>query len=158
MNKVACIGQVAMLTLATALVGCTNVPLYGDGGAGRVPASSSYPASQNYAQWGTVMRVELVPGERASGTLGTIAGGVVGGLAGNQVGGGTGRTIATVAGAVGGALIGRTVEQNTRQPGQDHYRVTVRLEDGGTRAFDYAEAPNVREGERVRVEGDQVYR
>ena len=158
MNSIICMSRVATLTLAAALVGCTNVPLYGDAGANSRPVSAAYPASGSYAQWGTITRVELVRGERASGTLGTIAGGVVGGLAGNQVGGGTGRTIATVAGAVGGALIGRTIEQNTQQPGQDHYRVTVRLENGETRTFDYANQPNVREGERVRVEGDQVYR
>ncbi len=152
-------GQTAVLAATVALVGCTNVPLYGDPGGGNRPVSAGYPVSQNsYAQWGQVTRVEMVRGERTSGTLGTIAGGVVGGVAGNQVGGGSGRTIATVVGAVGGALIGRTIEQNTRQPGEDHYRVTVRMEDNSVRDFDYREPPNVREGERVRVEGDQLYR
>ena len=149
------------LTLAAAaalgLAGCTNTPLYGDSGSRPV---NNYPgsSSQAYAQWGQVTNVELIRGGQSSGTLGTIAGGVVGGLAGNQVGGGTGRTVATVAGAVGGALIGRAVEQRTRQPGEDHYRVTVRLDDGSMRAFDYREPPNVREGERVRVDGNELYR
>ena len=159
MSNVIRLGQAAVISTAIALVGCTNVPLYGDSNAGNRPVSTSYPSSQNnYAQWGQVTHVEMVRGEGASGTLGTIAGGVVGGLAGNQVGGGTGRTVATVAGAVGGALIGRVIEQNTRQPGEDHYRVTVRLEDNTVRTFDYREPPDVREGERVRVDGNQLYR
>lgn len=159
MNCISHLGQSVALAAVIALVGCTEVPLYGDTGAGNRPVSAGYPASQNgYAQWGQVTRVEMVRGERASGTLGTIAGGVVGGVAGNQVGGGSGRTIATVVGAVGGALIGRTIEQNNRQPSDDHYRVTVRMEDNSVRDFDYREPPNVREGERVRVDGDQLYR
>lgn len=140
------------------LAGCTNTPLYGNAGSTPVnnyPGSSS---SQAYAQWGQVTNVELVRGGQSGGTLGTIAGGVVGGLAGNQVGGGTGRTVATVVGAVGGALVGRAIEQNTQQPTQDHYRVTVRLDDGSARTFNYPEAPNVRQGDRVRIEGDQLYR
>jgi len=43
---------------------------------------------------------------------GTVAGGVVGGLLGNQVGGGSGKKIATAAGAVGGAFAGRKIQEN----------------------------------------------
>ena len=152
-------GQVAILSAAIGLAGCTDVPLYGDTGAGNRPVSSGYPPVQNsYGQWGQVTRVEMVRGERSSGTIGTVAGGVVGGVAGNQVGGGTGRTVATVAGAIGGALIGRAIEQNTRRPDEDHYRVTVRMEDNSVRTFEYRDAPNIREGERVRVEGNELFR
>ena len=63
-----------------------------------------------------------------------------------------------IIGAVGGALIGRAVEQNSNRGGQGVYRVTVQMEDGGTRSFDYAEPPNVQVGERVRVDGNQLYR
>ncbi|MGY6518941.1 MAG: glycine zipper 2TM domain-containing protein [Lysobacteraceae bacterium] len=41
---------------------------------------------------------------------GTVAGAVVGGLVGNQVGGGSGRRLATVAGAAGGAYAGREIQ------------------------------------------------
>ncbi len=153
------LGQTAALAALIALAGCSNVPLYGDNSGVSRPVSDGYPRSQNsYAQWGQVTNVELVRGGQSSGILGTIAGGAVGGLAGNQVGGGSGRAIATVVGAVGGALIGRAIEDRTRQPSEEHYRVTVRMEDNSVRTFDYREPPNVREGERVRVEGDQVYR
>jgi len=43
--------------------------------------------------------------------LGSAAGAVVGGLVGNQIGGGSGRKIATVAGAIGGGFAGREVQQ-----------------------------------------------
>lgn len=148
---------------AFALAACTNTPLYGGGaaGGGSYPVGG-YPAPAYgggaYAQWGEVVNVEVIRGGTSSGTIGTIAGGVLGGLAGNQIGGGTGRTVATVAGAVGGALVGRAVEQNTRPPSADYYRVSVRLENGAVRTFDYHEPPNVRIGERVRLEGDQLYR
>ncbi|MCJ8287310.1 MULTISPECIES: glycine zipper 2TM domain-containing protein [unclassified Halomonas] len=43
--------------------------------------------------------------------LGSAAGAVVGGLVGNQIGGGSGRKIATVAGAIGGGFAGREVQR-----------------------------------------------
>lgn len=155
------VSAACVLAAGFTIAACTNTPLYGPG-AGAPPSNnypaSNYPASSGYAQWGEVTNVELVRGERSSGTVGTVAGGVVGGLAGSQVGGGSGKIAAAVVGAVGGALIGRAIEQNTRQPGADHYRVTVRLENNTMRDFDYPEPPNVRIGERVRVDGNQLYR
>ncbi|MBW5801572.1 glycine zipper 2TM domain-containing protein [Halomonas elongata] len=43
--------------------------------------------------------------------VGSAAGVIVGGLLGNQIGGGSGKKIATVAGAVGGGLAGREVQE-----------------------------------------------
>lgn len=43
---------------------------------------------------------------------GMAIGGVAGGLLGNQVGSGKGRTLATVAGAAGGAYAGKKVQEN----------------------------------------------
>lgn len=40
----------------------------------------------------------------------------------------------------------------------DHYRVTVQLDNGQVRQFDYAQAPNIQIGDRVRADGDQLYR
>src|SRR5260221_3989551 len=55
-----------------------------------------------------------------------------------SVGKGSGRDIATIAGVVGGAMAGNAIEKNTG-PGdlRDVYRVTVQLNDGSTRVFDY---------------------
>ena len=113
-----------------------------------------------YAQGvGTVTNVQLVRGQGGSGLTGAVVGGAVGGLAGNQVGGGSGRAAATVAGLAAGALIGRAIEQNsTRSQGRDYYRVTVQLDNGQMHSLDYGDAPNVRIGDRVRLDGNQLYR
>ncbi|WP_342315326.1 glycine zipper 2TM domain-containing protein [Lysobacter sp. FW306-1B-D06B] len=46
---------------------------------------------------------------------GTVVGGLAGGLLGNQVGGGSGKKIATAAGAVGGAFAGRKIQDNQQK-------------------------------------------
>lgn len=53
--------------------------------------------------------------------VGTIAGAVIGGVIGHQVGGGTGRDIATVAGAAGGGYAGNRIQKNL----QDRDTVTT---------------------------------
>lgn len=119
---------------------------------------TTYPSSQAHANYGRVTNVEYVRGGQSQGIAGAVVGGAVGGLAGSQVGGGTGRTAATVAGVIGGALIGRALEQNMNRNQIDHYRVTVQFDNGSVRSFDYAQAPNVQIGDRVRADGDQLYR
>ena len=88
-----------------------------------------------------------------------MVGGVVGGVLGRQVGKGSGRDIATIAGVVGGAMAGNAIEKNTG-PGdlRDVYRVTVQLNDGSTRVFDYQSNPQLRVGESVRVDNNQLLR
>ncbi|MGC8020840.1 glycine zipper 2TM domain-containing protein, partial [Salmonella enterica] len=63
--------------------------------------------------------------------VGIAGGAVVGGLLGNQIGGGTGRTLATIAGAVGGGYAGNEVEKNVRST--TSYVVDVRMDNGKTR-------------------------
>lgn len=121
---------------------------------------SSYPAHAVSAQLGRVTHVEFLRGGSSSDNLaGLLIGGAAGGLVGNQVGGGSGRTAATVVGIVGGALIGSALEQNMGgRRGHDHYRVTVQLDNGAVQTFDYREQPNVRVGDRVRADGNQLFR
>jgi hypothetical protein len=68
------------------------------------------PASQNdgYAQSSPAPAPAPAPAAQNS-PLGMGLGAVVGGLIGNQVGGGKGRTVATIAGAVGGAYVGNEI-------------------------------------------------
>lgn len=93
------------------------------------------------------------PGEGTG--LGGVAGGVLGGVLGNQVGGGNGRKAMTVLGAVGGALAGNQIERHTRA--QTRYEITVRMNDGSSRVLSRENPPAWREGDRVRVEGDQLF-
>src|SRR5690606_13237977 len=73
------------------------------------PRAAEKPVRQTAAICSNCGRVESVhavqSAARPSG-LGVVGGAVVGGLLGNQVGGGSGRTLATVAGAVGGGYAG----------------------------------------------------
>jgi len=46
---------------------------------------------------------------------GTVVGGVAGGLLGSTIGGGRGKTVATVAGAAGGAYAGNQVQKNMQE-------------------------------------------
>ncbi|HOZ93891.1 MAG TPA: glycine zipper 2TM domain-containing protein [Ottowia sp.] len=149
-------------SLATAAAALTLAACAQHGGypQGNYPGSypGSYPGNQAYSQFGRVTNVEYVRGGQSQGVAGAVIGGAVGGLAGSQVGGGSGRTAATVAGVIGGALIGNMLERNMDRNRVEHYRVTVQFDNGGVRQFEYAQHPNVQIGDRVRAEGDQLYR
>ena len=81
----------------------------------------------------------------------------VGAVVGNQFGSGTGRAVATGAGAVGGAVAGNAIEK--RQRGENEvYRVSVRFEDGSVRDFDFQRIDDLRVGDRVKWEGGQLMR
>jgi uncharacterized protein YcfJ len=54
--------------------------------------------------------------------IGTVAGAVIGGVVGHQIGGGTGRDLATVAGAAGGGYAGNRVQKNLQD--KDTYTTT----------------------------------
>jgi outer membrane lipoprotein SlyB len=87
---------------------------------------------------------------RAQGTgVGAAGGAVVGGLLGNQVGGGRGKDVMTVVGAIGGAVAGNQIEGQVNATRS--YEVTVRLEDGSTRAIHQAAQPGWRTGDHVRI-------
>jgi outer membrane lipoprotein SlyB len=81
--------------------------------------------------------------------LGAVAGGVVGGLLGNQVGQGRGRTAATMVGVAGGAYAGHKVEEHTKS--KDVYVVTVRMDDGQSRNFEYDANHGFAAGDRVQL-------
>lgn len=98
---------------------------------------------------GVVTGVNAVKQQGEGSGLGAVAGGVVGGLLGNQVGGGSGKKIATVAGAAGGAFAGHQVEKTMKS--STRYDVTVRMEDGAVRTFAYDSQPAFQTGSKVRV-------
>ena len=84
--------------------------------------------------------------------LGAIVGGLGGLGIGSLIGGGTGRDVAMVAGALGGALLGNNVQKRYDQPlpGQ---QIIVRLKSGVLVQITQPANPNLRPGQPVYVEG-----
>ena len=58
---------------------------------------------------------QKVPVKDEHQIIGTVAGAVLGGVIGHQVGGGTGRDIATIAGAAGGGYAGNRVQKHLQE-------------------------------------------
>ncbi len=118
---------------------------------------SSRPAQENYQQQaaapcyncGRVESVKTIQSAAQPSGVGVGVGAVLGGLLGNQVGGGNGRTLATVAGAVGGGYAGNEVEKRSR--GTTSYQVRVRMDDGQLQTFPSDSPDGWRAGDEVRV-------
>jgi outer membrane lipoprotein SlyB len=104
---------------------------------------------------GRVVSIENVKEKGKGGAVGMIAGGVVGGLLGNQVGAGNGRTLATVAGAAGGAYAGNEVQK--RMSSKEMQRVNVKMDNGQTRSFEFEHAP-LAKGDRVHLVDGKLVR
>jgi outer membrane lipoprotein SlyB len=89
---------------------------------------------------------------------GTVIGGIAGGVIGHQIGSGRGKTAATVAGTVGGAVVGNQIDKKQKQEGTPRYRITVRLDSGSSLIVEETRDPNLRVGDRVRVEDGAIHR
>ncbi len=128
------------------------------------PAQSQYPAQNpqgNYSEYGRVNNIEVFQGQPQAQTpgLGAILGGVAGAVVGSRFGGGSGRDFAAIAGAVGGAVAGNAIQNNNRTPNVSQtYRVTVQLDNGGARAYDVPATGELRIGDRVRIQNNQLFR
>jgi outer membrane lipoprotein SlyB len=103
-----------------------------------------------------VVAIDVVRGRGGSTGAGAVVGGIVGGVLGHQVGSGRGNDAATVAGAIGGAVVGNELEK--RRDGDEFYRITVQLRDGREATFAQDSLNGIRVGDRVRVDGNRVFR
>ena len=99
------------------------------GGCASSPLPADPARSARSVEYGTVRTVEVVEGRR--------------------VGSGDGRKAATVAGAIGGAVVGHQIEKG-RNAG-DTVQYTVSMDNGGQRSFTYPTDQGVRVGQRVRI-------
>lgn len=129
-------------------------------GKSLLATSGTRPAARRVA-WhcancGVVEAINVIEVKGEGNYLGMIAGGLAGALLGSQVGGGSGKTIATVAGAAGGAYAGNEIEK--RMKTTQHYEVIARLEGGGSQAVSYEAEPAFRVGDRVKVENGTLVR
>lgn len=160
--------NIKILTVATAaltLGACASMPgLYGGYGSndyGRpYPNSASIYSPRNTqsvqrVRLGTVIAVQpvAIDAPTSHAALGTAVGAGVGGLLGHQIGGGSGKTLATIAGAVGGAFAGNTIAGHGYK--QQGLQITVALDNhGGTIAVTQNADVEIRVGERVEVIGN----
>ncbi|MFZ4481779.1 MAG: glycine zipper 2TM domain-containing protein [Rhodoferax sp.] len=121
--------------------------------AASAPAQQAKPAC---ADCGKVTAVTMAEKKGESSPLGLIGGAVLGGVLGHQVGGGTGKTLATVAGAAGGAYAGKKVEEKAKS--HNVWTVSVRYGDGRTQSFEFTQDPAMRVGDAVKNSGNSVVR
>lgn len=105
---------------------------------------------------GTVIGVHETEKKGEGGAVGMIAGGVAGALLGNQIGAGNGRTVATVAGAAGGAYAGKKVEEHVRTT--KIWAVKVRMDGGEEKTFSFEKDPGFRNGDPVKLSGSSIVR
>ena len=154
------------VALAASLAACGHnrpapAPQYSGSYGGGYQTAPAYPQNAAGTEYGRVSNIEVLQGRGQGQTTGAgaVVGAVIGGVLGNQVGKGSGRAAATAVGVVGGAVAGH-MAQNSMGGGsvRDVYRVSVQLQDGSVRAFDYPNAPDFRPGDYVRVDGNQIYR
>lgn len=103
---------------------------------------------------GRVVDIEQYTGHRNT-TGGAVAGAIIGGAIGNQIGGGDGKKAATVAGVVGGAVVGKNIAENSQK---HKYRVTVRMDRGGTKTVSQNKLNGIRVGTYVRVRNGKAVR
>jgi len=115
----------------------------------QAPAPAPAPAAATCTDCGVVQAVRFVEVKGSSSGVGMVAGGVLGGVLGHQIGSGRGNTVATIAGAAGGAFVGNEVEKKRNTKGQ--WNVVIKMDSGQQRTFVYTSQPTVRDGDRVKL-------
>jgi len=118
-----------------------------------VRVAQAAPARNWCNNCGNVESVREITTRAKGSGLGAAGGAVLGGLLGNQIGDGSGKKIATVAGVVGGAVVGNRVEGNMKAT--HSYEIRVRLDDGSSRTFTQDNA-NWSTGDRVKIVDGQL--
>lgn len=129
-----------------------------------IPIYSPYPVTPQpnlaySAAYGIVESIGTTSPAAYGNSTGTgaVIGGIVGGMLGTQVGGGRGKTATTVAGIVGGAMIGNEIEQRSAQATGGTYQVGVRLDNGSYQSLTQADISGLQIGTRVRIENNRAY-
>lgn len=166
-NRKRWLGVVAVATATAAvLAGCAAPGGYnnGYGGYGAPPPPNAGYQNPNVSQapqgavyFGRVESIEPLSQQQSSnGLVGTLIGGAAGGLLGHQVGGGRGNTVATIGGAVLGAVAGNQIDKRATTNSQTTYRVNVRLDDGRMATVQQANLNGLQVGARARVANDMA--
>lgn len=139
---------IAALSLLT-LAGCANTSQY----SGDVYSGNQAKASQSVT-YGTIVairQVQIQADSRTGNLLGGGGGAVIGGLLGRQVGGGSGRDLATVAGALGGAMAGTAAEDAANRI--NAWEMEIRTDSGEDVVVVQRADRQFEAGQRVRLIG-----
>ncbi len=138
------------LLVFTALAsGCANTePRYSS-------HNQSNVRSTTYRSIGVIESIERREGND-SALLGTVVGGVVGAAVGHQVAEGRTNDVATVAGAAGGAVIGRKIDKAHDRNNDDSYAISVRFSNGNRRTFTQTSIGRLHVRDRVLIEDGSV--
>jgi outer membrane lipoprotein SlyB len=141
------LATIAAATIAAAAMALSaSIGAQSPAPAAPAPASAPKPVCTDC---GVVQSVSFVEEKGKTSGVGAVLGGVAGGVIGHQIGGGRGQTVATVAGAAGGAYVGNKVEQNRNTKG--YWSVAIKMEGGQQRTFVYSSQPTVKQGDRVKL-------
>lgn len=144
-----------LLALVVALgAGCASS---GPRPAAQFPGYGQGSGQSAYVEYGRVSKIEqMTPQQDGSVGAGAVIGGTAGAVLGRQMGDSTrGKNVGTILGAVAGAVIGHQIEKEHAK-NSAYFRVSVSMDRGGVRYFDYRETGSLRVGDRVRVENDQI--
>lgn len=125
---------------AIALTACNTPPAY-------------QVSEQPVARVGTVESIQQHAVQNVPNAVGAIGGALIGGGLGSLIGGGTGKTVATVVGAVGGGFLGNEIAKKDQTW---VWVIGVRYDDGGYATIQQTAAPGLRIGDRVRVTGSGI--
>ena len=138
---------VPMLTVAIFLF----MPIFA--GCGTSQSSRVYSSSQAQRSlsvyYGTIIELRQVTIQNQTSGGGAILGGVAGGVLGSTIGSGSGRTLATVGGALAGMAAGNAIEQQTGT--KPAIEFTIELDNGRTMAVVQEDGAYYRVGDRVRL-------
>ncbi|WP_087108993.1 glycine zipper 2TM domain-containing protein [Parendozoicomonas haliclonae] len=107
--------------------------------------------SMQTVQFGEIVEIELVRVDGTQSGVGALTGAAVGGIGGSTIGGGKGKSLATIAGAVAGGVLGNYAERKATETMA--INMTVQLENGSYISVVQQEEPgnSYRVGDRVKV-------
>jgi outer membrane lipoprotein SlyB len=121
--------------------------------AGIAFAPASYAVCN---ECGTVTDVKFIKQQGEASGGGAVLGGIVGGVIGHQIGSGRGNTVATVAGAAGGAYAGHQIEKNKNA--KEYWQVSIKMEDGQNRYFNFQKETSYKVGDKVKIVDKKLVR
>jgi outer membrane lipoprotein SlyB len=147
------IGTALCVTTLAALTACSAPPHRYEPVA-QAPIAAPVPV---YFEEGRVRSIEVIPVAARSSGGGAVLGAILGGVIGHQIGGGTGKALATGAGAIGGAVAGNAIEMHNKRD-DEIFRVSVRFDNGSVRSFDFQRIDDLRVGDHVKLEDGQIHR